>query len=155
MAYGHTTTAMHNMSIPPSPPPVPTHTHTNYQLFRTPPPPRSIAAARWQDGWAVKLSNPPPETFGLFQGAGEGAVEGRRPVTVAGSDSAQAKHSASDAALGAVTAGLVGTVFAMVVIVLAALCFVLRRASHGGGGALRCPAFFFLTNLFFCCLYLN
>ena len=65
--------------------------------------PPSITTARWQDGWAVKLSNPPPVTFGFFHGAAGGGVDGRRPVTVAGSDSAQAKHSASDAALGAVT----------------------------------------------------
>ena len=82
----------------------------------------------------MKLSNPPPEKLIFFQGAEAQVFDDHMPSSAAGS-SAQAKHSASEAALGAVTAGLVGTVFAMAVIVLGALCFVLRRASHGGGGA--------------------
>lgn len=102
----------------------------------TPPPPPPhpsfgvIAAARWQDGWAVKLSNPPPRTLGVSGGWGN-ALPTAESV---GGNAGGAKQSASHAARGAVTMGFVSTVIVMVMIVSGAVFMVLRRASHGGGG---------------------
>lgn len=89
-------------------------------------------AARWQDGWAVKLPNPPPEALGFI---GEASLSDRggggdvvpTPGTTAGSSASAASH----AARGAVTLGFVSTVS---VLIIAGLCVVLRRASSNGGG---------------------
>lgn len=95
-----------------------------------------IDAAHWQDAWAVKLSNPPPKTLGISGGVlspRTGAVDA---LSSDASGVSAAKQAASDAARGAVTIGFAGSVIGVVVILSVALCLVLRRASHGGGGAL-------------------
>ncbi|CAN0490796.1 unnamed protein product [Ectocarpus sp. 12 AP-2014] len=90
--------------------------------------------ARWQDGWAVKLPNPPPSTLGV---ADTGAWEEPLPVPI-GSGAAEAQQAAAER--GAVTAGLVGTVTGMLVVVSICLYFVLRKANMAGG-ALSAPRY--------------
>ncbi|CAM9713464.1 unnamed protein product [Ectocarpus fasciculatus] len=83
--------------------------------------------ARWQDGWAVKLPNPPPPTLGV---AGTGTWEDPLPVPM-GSGATDAQQAAAER--GAVTAGLVGTVTGMLVVVSICLYFVLRKANMASG----------------------
>lgn len=110
--------------------------------------PPCIYSARWQDGFAVKLSNPPPKTLGVLSGsmnAGTGARDSLRGGDV--SDAGAANQAANEAAKGAVTIGFVGSFIGTAIFVSAALCLILRRASHGGGGTLsrgsgyRCSSF--------------
>ena len=83
----------------------------------------------------MKLPNPPPKTLGVSGswedpvpvagGAGTGVGVGVGPT--AGAQQAAAER-------GAVTAGFVGTVTGMLVVVSLGLYFVLRKATHAGGG---------------------
>lgn len=89
--------------------------------------------AKWQDGWAVKLSNPPPKTLGV-SGSTWRTEAGASAVDYLPRGEEGANKAAADAARGAVTVGFVGTVIGMVAIVSSALCLVLRRANVAGGG---------------------
>lgn len=91
----------------------------------------------------MKLPNPPPKTLGVSNTWVD-------PVPVAGGTGAGAGAGAQQAAAerGAVTAGLVGTVTGMLVVVSLGLYFVLRKATHAGGGEL-----FFSLFCFFRCVF--
>lgn len=104
---------------------------------------RPNSPARWQDGWAVKLPNPPPSTLGV---AGTSASEDPLPVPM-GSGVTGVQQAAAER--GAVTAGLVGTVTGMLVVVSICLYFVLRKANMAGGGACVCACGVLLVLLVF------
>ncbi|CAM9135994.1 unnamed protein product [Scytosiphon promiscuus] len=89
----------------------------------------SNVPARWQDGWAVKLPNPPPKMLGVSSSK----VDDPLPYTPGTRTSGSTGVQQAAAERGAITAGLVGTVTGMLVVVSLGLYFVLRKASHAGG----------------------
>lgn len=81
----------------------------------------------------MKLPNPPPKTLGVSSSwvnplpAAGGSGSGAGVAASAGAQQAAVER-------GAVTAGFVGTVTGMLVVVSLGLYFVLRKATHAGGG---------------------
>lgn len=111
---------MGTRNVPPPPP------HLNHGL-------RLCFSARWQDGWAVKLPNPPPKTLGVSSGWVDPVPVAGGPGTgVSAGTGAGAQQAAAER--GAITAGLVGTVTGMLVVVSLGLYFGLRKATHTAGG---------------------
>lgn len=101
----------------------------------------------------MKLPNPPPKTLGVSSScvdpvpvawSGGSAGSGAGVGSSAGAQQAAAER-------GAVTASFVGTVTAMLVVVSLGLYFVLRKATHAGGGELV-VFFCFLSRNVWCSL---